>query len=257
MGALVPSSAAVFLLVSVRIGLVLALLPGFNGRSVPNQAKIALTVALTLILTPFVPVEAQGLTTPVGFVIALGRETLVGLAMGLGVAFVFTAVETAAAIVSLQMGLNLSALFQPTLNTQGSMLTSLYLALAALVFFTTNSHHLLILALQRSFVAVPVGTGRVTAASANSVITLSGTMLADAVRIGLPIAATLLLVDLALGLLNRMAPQIGVFFVGLPAKLFIGFLVFGLTLPFLLRVLQTLVSSGLEQHVLQVLEGLR
>lgn len=250
---LIPSSIAVFVLMSVRIGLVITLIPGLSGRSVPNQAKVALTVVLALMLGPFVRADAVLLSRIDGFIVALAQEFLVGLTVGLAVAMLFAAVEMAASIVSFQLGFGLANVFNPTLNVQGTALNTLYLALAALVLFVTNGHHLLLLGLQRSFEAVPVGSARLAAGGEQAMIAMSASMFTDALRIGLPIAGTLLVADVALGILSRMVPQMNVFFVGLSAKVFAGFLLLLLMLPFLLRVLSGVATTELSDALLRAL----
>jgi len=254
---LVPSSMAVLILMSVRIGLVITLIPGLSGRSVPTQAKVALTLLLALMLSPFVRADAVALSQVDRFLLALAQECLIGLALGLAVSMTFSAIEMAASIISFQLGFSLANVFNPSLNLQGTALSTLYLVLAALLLFLTNGHHLLLLALQRSFETIPLGGVRLSPRADAAVLELSALMFADALRIGLPIAGTLLVADVALGILNRMVPQMSVFFVGLPAKIFAGVLLLALTLPFLLRVLSDVVTRQLGETMLRMLQVLQ
>lgn len=254
---LLPSSMAVFLLMSVRIGLVITLIPGLSGRSVPNQAKVALTVILALMLSPFVQADAVALSRADRFVLALAQEFLVGLALGLAVAMIFAAVEMAASVISFQLGFSLANVFDPTLNVQGTALNTLYLALAALLLFITNGHHLLLLGLQSSFQTIPLGGVSPAPGADQTLVELSAAMFSDALRLGLPIAGTLLVADVALGILSRMVPQMNVFFVGLSAKIFAGLLLLALTLPFLVRVLGDVVTRELVDAMAQMLQVLQ
>lgn len=246
---LIPQSAAVFLLMLVRIGTMLTFMPGFGGRNVPMPVKIAASLVLALVLIPFNRAGDSGLTEPGRFAAAVGQEFLIGLLMGLGVAIVFGAVEMAANIIGVQLGLNLAPVFNPSFNAAVMPLSTFYIVTASLVFFAANGHHIVLMALQRSFETVPVGTATLGDGASQVVIRLTGAMFADALRIGLPVAGTLLVVDAALGILNRMVPQMNVFFVGLPAKILVGFGLVLLTLPFLLRVLEPLVTRGVYQAI--------
>jgi flagellar biosynthetic protein FliR len=82
-------------------------------------------------------------------------------------------------------------------------------------------------------------------------------MFSDALRIGLPMAGSLLVADIGLGLLNRMVPQMSVFFVGLPAKILLGFLVLLLSLPFLLQILVHVTTDGLLNVLTRVILAAR
>ncbi len=254
---LIPSSIALFVLVVTRIGLVLSLLPGFSGSAVPLPARVALAVALALVLTPFVRVETPVLSQPTIFAVALARELVTGLALGLAVAAVFAAIEMAASLIGYQLGFGLAATFHPALGIHGTALNSLYLMLAALVFFGANGHHLLLGALARSFVLLPPGSALPAQATPAAVISLTGVMFSDALRIGLPVAGSLLVADIGLGLLNRMVPQMSVFFVGLPAKILLGFLILLLSIPFLLQLLAQATTDGILGAVTQVIVAAR
>ncbi|MFN3336436.1 MAG: flagellar biosynthetic protein FliR [Thermomicrobium sp.] len=254
---LIPSSVALFVLVVTRIGLVLSLLPGFSGSAVPPPVRVALAVVLALALTPFVRVETTALSQPTVFAVALARELVTGLALGLAVAAVFAAIEMAASLIGYQLGFGLAATFNPALGTQGTALNTLYLVLAALVFFGANGHHLLIAALARSFVLLPPGSVLPDTETPTVVISLTGVMFSDALRIGLPVAGSLLVADIGLGLLNRMVPQMSVFFVGLPAKILLGFLLLLLSIPFLVQLLTQATTDGLLGVVTRVLLAAR
>lgn len=254
---LVPSSIALFVLVVTRVGLVLALLPGFGSQAVPLPARVALAVTLALALTPFVRTDTSQLSQPTIFAIALARELVTGLALGLAVAAVFAAIEMAASIVGYQLGFGLAATFNPALGIHGTALNSLYLALAALVFFGANGHHLLVAGLARSLVLLPPGAALPDERVVPAVIGITAAMFSDALRIGLPIAASLVVADIGLGLLNRMVPQMNVFFVGLPAKILLGFFVLFLSLPFLLTVLARVTTDGLLGEITRVVLAAR
>jgi flagellar biosynthetic protein FliR len=246
---LLPESMAVFILMLVRVGTMLMLLPGFSGRNVPVPIKVAFAVVLTLVLTPVSPAGDPGLSDAGRFVVGVGQEFLIGLLMGFAVSLVFGAVEIAAALISMQMGLSLGQTFNPAFNTNGTALDTFYMVVATLVFFSLNAHHLLILALARSFEAVPVGTAALNGSLEQTIVGLTSTMFVNALRIGLPVAGTLLIADAALGILSRMVPQMNVFFVGMPAKVFAGFALILLTLPFLINVLATMVDVGISDAV--------
>ncbi|MCX7622807.1 MAG: flagellar biosynthetic protein FliR [Thermomicrobium sp.] len=254
---LIPSSIALFVLVVTRVGLVLTLLPGFGSQAVPLPARVALAVVLALALTPFVRTDTAALSESTVFALALAREVVTGLALGLSVAAVFAAIEMAASLIGYQLGFGLAATFNPAFGTHGTALNSLYLALAALVLFGTNGHHLLVAALARSFVLLPPGAAMPDADTPAAVIRLTSAMFADALRIGLPVAGSLLVADIGLGLLNRMVPQMSVFFVGLPAKILLGFFVLLLSVPFLLRLLAHVTTDGLIGVVTRVILAAR
>lgn len=246
---LIPQSIAVFLLMMTRIGTMMMFMPGFGGRSVPTPTKVVLSGVLALLLVPFTQIGEETFTAAGVFATAVARELLIGLVMGIGIAVVFGAIEMASSLIGLQVGLNLQPVFNPSLGAQQLPVNTFYMVIAALIFFGANGHHLILLAMQRSFQTVPVGTAGLAEHAGVTIIGLTSAMFVDALRIALPVAGTLLVVDACLGVLNRMVPQMHVFFVGLPIKIFVGFAVLLMTMPFLVRLLSPMLTRGLVEAI--------
>ena len=103
--------------------------------------------------------------------------------------------------------------------------------LAGLIFLAIDGHHMLILGIQQTLDLVPVGTLNLSGPMVEQLIRLTSGVFVASVRIALPVMAALLLADIALGLMSRTLPQMNVFIVGMPVKLFVGFIVVLFTLP--------------------------
>ena len=223
-----------FALVAARVGSAIVVMPFFGASQVPAQVKIVLIVVLSVVMTPAnagADVLASGEWFPLMFL----REILVGLMLGFSVALVFTALSTAANLISVQMGLNLQALLNPTSafqSDQDNPLSVFYGMLATVIFLTVNGHHQLLLGLQATFDLVPLNSFEMQPGQTSVLAALTTTMIVSAFQIAFPIMAALLIADVAAGLLARMVPQINVFFVNLPLKIFLGFLVMLVSMPF-------------------------
>lgn len=223
-----------FALVAARVGSAIVVMPFFGASQVPAQIKIALIIVLSVVMTP-ANAGAELLASGEWFPLMLLREILVGLLLGFSVALVFAALTVAANLISIQMGLNLQALLNPLSSFQSDQDNSLsifYGMLATVIFLTVNGHHQLLLGLQATFDLVPLNSFELQPGSMNVMAALTSTMIVSAFQIAFPIMAALLIADVAAGLLARMVPQINVFFVNLPLKIFLGFLVMLLAMPF-------------------------
>ncbi len=219
-------------LVFVRVGAMLFSAPLLSGRTVPSMLKIGLALLLAFLLVPVnqahfveVPFEWVPLT-----LLSL-KELGVGVIVGFVANLVFNAMQLAGQFLGLQIGFSLANVLDPIFSQSVSILDQLYTMLAGLIFLAIDGHHMLILGIQQTLDLVPIGTLNISGAMVQQLIVLTGGVFVAAVRIALPIIAALLLADIALGLVSRTLPQMNVFIVGMPVKLFVGFFVLLATLP--------------------------
>lgn len=229
-----------------RILALIASAPGIGDNSVPVQAKIGLALAITVLLAPALqlphglqPASAEGL-------LIMLMQMLAGLAMGFSMRLVFAAVEMAGESSGLQMGLGFASLYDPQ-NASFTPLISQFLArLAVLAFLAMDGHLYLLAALAESFQAFPIGHLTHSAMALQSLVSWGGSLFIFALQISLPLIGTLLIVNVALGILTRSAPQLNLFAVGFPLMLAAGFVMLALTLPYLVPALSAQMQSALE-----------
>ncbi len=222
----------------------ITIVPFFGGSVVPSQVKVATAMALVIITYPSLLAELPPDGSPlpfgaVGFVGMLAKEVFVGFTLGFVASLVFEAVQVAGRLADLQRGSTMSELFAPQLQERVSELGQFKLQLAIVIFLTTGAHRFFISALVRSFEFIPalkfphIEGGWTPAAEFMTMIT--GSVLSIGIQLAVPIIITLLLVDLFFGLINRVAPQVNVFFLSMPVKMWIGIFVVALMLPFLVE----------------------
>ena len=227
-----PAVWATFLLIVCRVATVIMIVPIFGGRSVPATVKIGLSLLLSLILLPL----TLGRATPPPeempvYLTLVARELLIGALIGFAVLLIFTALQAAGHIVGLQMGFSLANVVNPLTADHASLIDQFYALLAALVFFTMNGHHALILAIQQSFDIAPVGAAGLGLPPASILLGWGRDLFSVAARISLPIVAALLLADVAMAVIARSVPQLNVFVVGMPAKVAVAFIMLIVTVP--------------------------
>jgi flagellar biosynthetic protein FliR len=218
-------------LLAVRTIAMLMTVPVFSSRSVPAIAKVGLGVLLAVVLLPM-GASLGEIPPSLGlFLIAVGRELLVGLLAGFAATLVFAAVQFAASLTGLQVGLSMASTLDPASAQQGSVIDHLYLMLASLLFLGTNGHHLLLLGFQRLLDAIPLNSFSPGLVTSDRLATLFGNVFVAGVQIATPAIGALFLADVALAIVARTAPQINVFFVGMPLKLALGIFTIFITLP--------------------------
>jgi flagellar biosynthesis protein FliR len=227
------------------LGLIAAA-PLFNSRGVPMRIRLALGLAIALAVVPALPPLP---TIPAGSWLALtvlAREAFIGIAMGFTLRLVFAAVDMAGELIGLQMGLSFATFFDPESSGQTIVLGEFLGLLANLIFLALDGHLLLIDITVRSFEWLPVAAGPLGRGGWAFVAHYGITVFAAGFLLALPLIATLLITNIALGVLTRAAPQLNLFAVGFPVTLTAGFLVLLLSLTAFGPVMRTLLERGFE-----------
>ncbi|HLK11898.1 MAG TPA: flagellar biosynthetic protein FliR [Candidatus Binatia bacterium] len=226
-----------FLLVLARIaGLILAA-PVFGHTLVPARVRVALAAVLALALAPALPAPAAAPATLWGLAGALAVESAVGVLLGFTAQLVFAGVALGGQLAGMQMGFGVASLFDPTEQTQVTVVAQWQQLLVLVVFLVLDVHHLLLRALIQSFRLVPVGTAALGAPTAGGVVTVAGDVFGIAVRLAAPVLVVLLLTNATLGVLARVIPQLNVFVLGFPVNVGAGLVALGAALPFTVRFL--------------------
>jgi len=241
-----------FLLVLARCGGLVAFAPPFSGQVVPRHAKLGLAGLLALILTPLLPAVPPGaLGSAVGLAAALVGELAVGAIMGMAVRFIFAGVGMAGELTAIQMGLGMPAALDPHAQIQVTAVNHLLDQIAVLVFLVGGGHHALLLGLVQSLTLAPPLTVGFDGGTLEYLMGLFAAAFLLAVRLAAPVGAAMLVSMVALGLLNRAAPQVNVFMVSFALMIGVGLLAFLAALPLVVTVV-----AGTFQGLPAMLGGL-
>jgi len=204
--------------------------PIFGHHSIPTLVKFGLAAAFAVALAKTAGTTAG--TMPL--IMAAPIELIIGLSLGFLLSMGFQAVEVVGRVISIQLGLSLAAIFSPTQEEASTAIDPFFSVLAGLVFLAMNLHLAIVQALAHSFIAYPAGGGWPTDLALTGAQTIS-LALEMGVRVALPIALVLLLVELSVALLARAIPQINVFMMGLPLKMLVGIAVLAMAVPSLVN----------------------
>lgn len=206
-------------------------LPVLGTRTVPARVRIGLSAFVALAAQPTLPVAvAVPLDSPVAFMLVL-QQVVIGVALGFSVRVVFAAVEFAGEVIGLQMGLNFAGFFDPLSASSGTASSRFFGTLVAWLFVVGGGHLLVIAALVQSFGAFPAGPEPFEFFKTVQPQRWGSEIFSLGLWIALPLIAMLLMVNLVLGLISRVASQINVFSVGFPITLSVGLLGMLMTLP--------------------------
>ncbi len=208
-------------------------LPVLGTRSVPLRVRIALAAFIAFAAQAMLPaMPAVALDSPQA-VLLVAQQVFIGLAMGFAVRIVFAAVEFAGELIGLQMGLNFAAFFDPMSAGTATTTSRFFGTTIAWLFIVGNGHLVVIMALVQSFTAFPVGPEPLAFLYSAQPQRWGMDIFATGLWIALPLVVMMLLVNLVLGVISRVAPQINVFAIGFPVTLSVGLLGMLITLPLL------------------------
>ncbi len=228
----------------VRISAMLLVAPIFGARNINVRVRLLMGLLLALVVAPQLSAPPQVDPLSLAGMVVVIHQVLIGVAMGFVMQMVFSALTQAGETIALSMGLGFASAMDPVGGVQVPMISQYYMILATLIFLALGGHLVLIEYLLRSFETLPISANALTADDLWAVVRFGTTMYAAAVLIALPAVASLLLVNLSMGVITRAAPQLNIFAVGFPLTILAGFVIILLTLPSLpARIGELLMSA--------------
>jgi flagellar biosynthesis protein FliR len=221
-----PALAAAFMLAFARIGAMVMLMPGLGETDIPVRVKLSIALLLTMIMLPLhrqaYQIDTQSLTP---LLVLMLQEIFIGIVLGATARVTLGALQVAGSVIAQQMGLGFVTAVDPTQGQQGLLVGNFLTLLGVTLIFATDSHHLVIAALNDSYKIF--GPGEMM--SSGDVASLATRAFSTAFKIGLQLSAPFLVFGLVfnigLGVLARLMPQMQVYFVGAPLSILAGFLI--------------------------------
>ncbi|MGB9715100.1 MAG: flagellar biosynthetic protein FliR [Thermodesulfovibrionales bacterium] len=236
-----------FLLILLRTGIVISLLPFFGSKNFPAQFKIGFAVAIAFILTPIIEVKV----IPTEIPILVMREVIFGIALGLIARSIFVGIEMAGHFASNAIGLSISSIFDPEIG-QSAELAKLYGVITMLIFLSLDVHHDIIYVLVRSYEWLPSGHLNNIKSLVGDIVSVTARMFIIAIKISAPVIVAMLISHLLLGFLYKAAPQMNIFFVGFPVYIFIGFIVILISIPVCIHIIGGYIQ-GIKDELIRII----
>lgn len=216
----------------IRIMALVATAPLFGEKEVGAKVKIGLALLITILLSPIQQHEYIAIFSPQGVWVII-QQVIIGITLGFTMQLAFATVRLSGEVIGMQMGLSFATFYDPSGGPNMPVLARIFNVLTLLLFLSFDGHLWMLSALANSFEILPISTsplrgeGFLTLVQASSMLFINGLMLA------LPLITLLLTLSLALGILNRITPQLSIFVVGFPLTLSIGIITLSLLMPLL------------------------
>jgi flagellar biosynthetic protein FliR len=238
-----------FVLVVFRVAGMMIFAPLFGSARIPKRIKAMFTLVLAMGMMAGVKAPPQLPATPWELALGIGGELMFGLAIGTMVSLIFIAAQWAGEIIGQQMGLNAGEVFDPMYGGAGNLVGDLYQMMSLAIFLAIDGHHAMIRGVRASFDALPLLSAGINQSILDILIGLFQSTAMLALQLAAPILVTMLVVDLALGVIGKTMPQLNVMSMGLTIRAMVGVLVLVLGL--------SLTSDVIRHGLLDALDSVQ
>lgn len=233
-----------FLFPMARVMGLLASAPVFNNAAQPARIRLVIGLIITLTLVPILPpMPAIPPGSWVGLAV-LAQQILLGVLLGFTLRIAFAAIDVAGELIGMQMSLSFAVSYDPQNAGQTPVISEFLGLITTLIFLAMNGHLLVLSVLAESFKLLPVSTTPFGAGSFASFMAWSSVMFSAGLLLALPLIAALLIANLAMGVLARVAPQLNIFAVGFPVTLMSGFIVLMFSIPYFGAAMEKLFDQA-------------
>lgn len=247
------TTVILFLLMLTRITGMVFTAPFFSQNGVPMQVQVGIALAMSLLLFPVYSINAvlpaQNMWM---FTWIAGQEFAIGMLLGFVANMFFASLQMAGSFVTTQMGLGVAHALDPVSNQQSPVMGQFYFILAIFIFMGLNIHHTMIIAVVKSFEAIPLASGLANLPMITArFMSMAAELFSVSVMLVMPLVGMMLVEEIALAFMSKIMPQMNVFMVAMPLKIMSGLVLMYITLPFTAEALVQ-AYGVLVQHLLGV-----
>lgn len=248
---IVPQADIFFaLMVFIRAGALISMIPFWGGRTIPMQYRVALAAALALFVYPSFLGDIEVPVHILSLIGAATKEFLVGLMMGFAVKIVFFAADFAGTIISTEVSLMRSDSFDPFSEATSTTVSSVLFYLTAMLILTTGTHHVILEAFVFSYKKVPIHGFLPMFTGVESFVKGTAEIFSVGLRMAAPIIALAFVINMSFAVLGKAIPKINVFMLSFSVKILAGlsllFLTLGLIFQYLSQFLERIPRNMIE-----------
>lgn len=216
-----------FMAIFTRLSGLFISAPLISTYPIPPQVKIWLAATIAFILFPIVQYNTT-FTTPTNvpaLTLILFKEFTIGYAIGFCANILFIGIELGVNTFTIQMGLSADQALNPTSGGNSPVITQAFTYLASMIFIAVGAHQWLFSAIYNSFKSMPIGYGLFVSGNfVEQIVIITSQIFSVGLGIALPIFGILFITDVLLGFTSKMMPQMNIFMVSLPLKIYLGLL---------------------------------
>ncbi len=213
-----------FVLLFIRFGALFLAAPIFSHTSIPVNIKAAMAFFFTVVFYPSMPPLALEIAWPT-LSVAILSEMLFGLAIGIVLQLAYHVITFAGGQISFMMGFSLASAIDPQSGVSMPIISQFLSLLALMILLSIDMHHWLLLFINDSLAAIPLGGFVMQDHLFGYIIQASSDMFLVGFMIAFPIIALTWLQDIIFGMLMKSMPQFNLLVIGFPIKIGVAFVV--------------------------------
>lgn len=241
------------LAIGVRVSGIVLFAPFFGSAAIPMRLKAILTILITALLYPVYSSQVRTFNSS-EWPLLLGKELVVGIAMGIATNLVFDAVQMAGQVLSIQIGYSLVNILDPQTQVESTIVAMFHQTIAMLIFLRLNVHHWILRAVANSFQLIPFGTANVNETFAAATLKVGSSVFGVGLQLAAPVLAATVVADVIIGFLGKASPQMPLMLLGPAVKSMIGLLLLVTAMSYWPNLFDNLfaTSIGYTERLLQL-----
>ena len=239
-----------FILVFLRIGSALMLMPGFSASYINVRQRLSIALAISLVLVPFLSDKLPPQPSDTLECIQMYFfEIIYGIFFGVIMQILFSALNLCGNFIGQAIGFSNAQIFDPAFQTQSIVIETFLTILALTVVFVTDLHHLMLSAVIDSYTLFPVGSPLPVADFSNFASQSLNESFIMGFKIGSPFIAFSIVFYVGMGLVSRLMPQLNIFFLSLPLQIYLGVGLLLITTPMMILWFIRYYEEGLKRFL--------
>ena len=223
-----------FLLILVRISAFIFSAPFYSMNGMPNRIKIGFSLFISALIFMSMDGASLDYSGVIGYAILVVKEGITGLLIGFAANICNSIVLFAGRMADTEMGLAMATVFDPNTNEQTSITGVFYNNTILMLLVISDMHIFILRAIIDSYSVIPVGQTIFDYDTLyEGVVKFLTDYMVIAFRIILPIFICIMLLNVVLGIMAKVAPQMNMFSVGMQLKVMVGIVVLMLAMQLL------------------------
>ena len=220
--------------------------PLLSQNSFPVTTRIGLAIAMTILVMPGIPLMVTIDPLSMDGLLILINQFLIGISIGFVMRVIFSAIEMAGELIAVSMGLGFATFYNPQTQAQSIVISQFLSLLALAVFLSTNLHLVMLESFFDSFKTVPINQISLAPIAFRDLAYWGSNIFSIGLQLSLPIVTTLLIANIALGILTKAAPQLNLFGIGFPITIGVGFLMLSINMPYWSNPIINSLDMGIQ-----------
>jgi flagellar biosynthetic protein FliR len=222
------------------VGSTLLFAPIWGYPGLPQYLRIVLVFSIAAAMSVVIPFNPQAYLNP-GLV--LPTEFLIGLLLTMGIRIAFAGLQLGGQLLGMHLGFSAAQMTDPQTQNRSTVMSGYLTMLGYVMILASNQHHTMFRALVGSYKAFPIGSAISSNQWFAALIEVSKQIFVIGWKIALPVFLATFVLELTVGFVARMQPQINTMVVAAPLKVLVGLVVLGASLAFMPRAIGPIMDT--------------